>query len=69
MNKKDLQDLIRFERFLAAGDSNHGANAVGTRTRDPDGGFYAVKTVFQHLVGGFYAVNTHSGTSLGLPTP
>ncbi|MBQ8938088.1 MAG: hypothetical protein IJ066_10290 [Bacteroidaceae bacterium] len=35
--------MIRFERCLAAGDSNHGANAVGTRTRAPTGGFYAVE--------------------------
>ena len=46
-----------------------GENPVETVNEDLVGRFYAVKTVFQHLVGGFYAKNTHSGTSLGLPTP
>jgi len=42
---------------------------VRNARRGPGGGENPVETVNEDLVGRFYAVNTHSGTSLGLPTP
>jgi len=42
---------------------------VRNSRRAPGGGENPVETVNEDLVGRFYAVNTHSGTSLGLPTP
>ena len=33
---KDLQDLTRFGRFLANGDSKHPANPVGTPAEAPE---------------------------------